>query len=78
MNFSYIFFLLPPSTISILWSDFTVLYQKPYPLGGKRPKQHELELTFLEVCTIFEALEDYQANSTKQATQKEVKRTDKK
>lgn len=30
----------------ILWNDYTVLYQELYPLGGKKPKEHEPELTF--------------------------------
>lgn len=67
MNFSYILFLFIPSNTNILWSDYTVLYQKPYPLSGKRPEEHELELTFWYIYTIFAALEEHQTNSRKQA-----------
>lgn len=41
--------------------------QETYPLGGKRPKEHELELTFDKFAPFFAALQEYQANSRKQA-----------
>lgn len=47
MNFSYILFFFSPLNTNILWSEYyTVFYQELYPLGGKRPRENELQLTF--------------------------------